>query len=262
MSRTLDGRRVVVVGASSGIGRAIAEAAVAEGASVVAAARRSEPLEALLDGSPGHAVVGCDVRSTDGRQELAHTAGTTLGEIDLLVVTVGVAPLTLLADATAADWRETFETNVVAVVLTVQACLPLLAPHGIVAVFSSETVGQPRPALGVYSATKAALDQVIEVWRVEREDVRFSRVVVGSTIDTEFGAAFPDDTLTWALADWQARGQLPATFLLSADVAEAFVGTVAAALDRPSASIDSVTIRPAAPAATPAQIPTRPTAKQ
>jgi NAD(P)-dependent dehydrogenase (short-subunit alcohol dehydrogenase family) len=127
----------------------------------------------------------------------------------------------------------------------------LLAPGGIVAVLSSETVGQPRTAMGVYSSTKAALDQVIEVWRVEREDVRFSRVVVGSTIDTEFGVKFPDDVLTWALTDWQARGLLPATYLMSADVAESIAGTFATALSLPNVSVDTVTIRPSSPAARP-----------
>jgi NAD(P)-dependent dehydrogenase (short-subunit alcohol dehydrogenase family) len=249
-ARSLAERRVVVVGASAGIGRALASRAIDDGARVVAAARRRELLEELA-GDAGAVAVSCDVRSADGRADLVEAIAAELGAIDLLAITVGVAPLQLLADAKTEDWLDTFHTNVVGVAMTVQACLPLLAPGGIVAVFSSETVGQPRPALGIYSASKAALDQVLDVWRVEREDVRFSRVVVGSTIDTEFGAKFADDILTWALADWQSRGLMPATFLLSADVAESVAGTFATALNLPNVSVDSVTIRPSAPAARP-----------
>jgi NAD(P)-dependent dehydrogenase (short-subunit alcohol dehydrogenase family) len=241
-ARSLADRRVVVVGASAGIGRALATRAIEDGAQVVAAARRQAPLDEVT--VAGGVAVSCDIRSVDGRSDLAAAIAADLGEIDLLVITVGVAPLTLLADATTEDWLATFETNVVAVVMTVQACLPLLAPGGIVAVLSSETVGQPRTAMGVYSSTKAALDQVIEVWRVEREDVRFSRVVVGSTIDTEFGVNFPEDVLTWALTDWQARGLLPTTYLMSADVAESVAGTFATALSLPNVSVDTITIRP------------------
>jgi NAD(P)-dependent dehydrogenase (short-subunit alcohol dehydrogenase family) len=248
-ARSLEGRRVVVVGASAGIGRALVVRAVGEGAKVVAAARRSDRLAELTTSAGGGIAVTCDVRDDAACRELAEAIAAHLGQIDLLVLSVGLAPLTLLEDASAEQWSNTFDTNVVGVHRVVQSALPHLAPGAIVAVLSSETVGQPRPAMGIYSATKAGVDQMLAVWRAERADIRFTRVIVGSTIDTEFGVDFPIELLTWALEDWQSRGLLPETFLVSDTVAEALAGTLATMLSLPSLSVDSLTLRPASRAA-------------
>ncbi len=244
-SRSLSGRRVVVVGASAGIGRAFATRAVRDGAQVVLGARRADRLEQVVAEAGGGSRVVCDIRTETGRQRLADAARADLGHVDLLLCAVGVAPLRLLEDASTDDWTATFETNVIGTQQVVRACLPLLQPGAMVAVLSSESVGQGRPALGIYSASKAALDQLVETWRAERPDIRFTQVVVGSTIDTEFGLAFSPDLLTWALQDWQARGLLPENYLLSDDVAEALAGTLATALSLPDVGLDAITLRPA-----------------
>jgi NAD(P)-dependent dehydrogenase (short-subunit alcohol dehydrogenase family) len=243
----MSGRRVVVVGASSGIGKAIAEAALDDGASVVLAARRQALLSEVADSAASGTatVTSCDVSKEHGCDELVSAVKSAISSIDLLVCAVGAAPLALLDHATDEDWATTLQTNLVGTHRLIRACLPLLAPGAIVAVLSSENVGQARPALGTYSASKAALDQMVETWRAEQPRVRFVRVVVGSTIDTEFGRAFTPDLLTWALPDWQARGLLPENALVSADVSEAVVGALATVLALPGVGLESLTVRPA-----------------
>lgn len=256
-SRSLAGRKVVVVGASAGIGRAFAVRAVKEGARVLVAARRADRLDEVVTSAGGGTAVVCDVRDPAGCARLAATAAGELGDIDLLVSAVGFAPLRLLDHADADDWMATLQTNVVGVHQLVRCCLPLLRPGSMVTVLSSESVGQGRPGLGVYSASKAALDQLVETWRAERPSVRFTRIVVGSTIDTEFGLEFSADLLTWALQDWQARGLLPESFLLSDDVAESLAGTLATVLALPDVGLDTLTVRPASKVAGTPEVPAR-----
>jgi NAD(P)-dependent dehydrogenase (short-subunit alcohol dehydrogenase family) len=242
-TRSLDGRRVVVIGASAGIGRAFALRAAADGATVVAAARRADRLADLIPAATGPlTTVACDVRTDDGLASLVAAITADLGQIDLVVNCVGVAPLTMLAQATPQDWHDTFDTNVVSVHRSIEACLPLMVETGIVAVLSSESVHQARPAMGVYSATKAALDKLLDVWRTENPQQRFSRIMIGSTIDTEFGARFPAELLTWALDDWLARGLVPEGFLMSEDVAEAMAGTLSTALNLPTVGLETFSV--------------------
>jgi NADP-dependent 3-hydroxy acid dehydrogenase YdfG len=244
----LAGRRVVIVGASAGIGRAIAARAIAQGANVVVAARRKEALDELIDAAGGGVPVACDVRVAEDRDALAQAAAE-LGGVDLVVLSMGMARMTFLETASASDWAETLATNVIAVSDVIRTLMPHCVDGAIVAMLSSETVGQPRPALGIYSASKAAADQSLEVWRAERPELRFTRVVIGSTIDTEFGLEFPGELLGWALEDWQARGLMPSTYLMSDDVAEAVLGALAGTLALRDVSLDTITVRPAAPPA-------------
>ncbi|HTR70746.1 MAG TPA: SDR family oxidoreductase [Mycobacteriales bacterium] len=258
-SRSLATRRVVVVGASAGIGRAFTERALTDGATVIAAARRKELLDELVSTSATGTAVACDVRTEAGCDALVQAA-SDLGGVDILLICVGMAPMTLLGDATGEQWENAFRTNVFGVNTVIRRLRPLCDATSIVAVLSSETVGQPRTGLGVYSASKAAVDQLLGIWRAEVPSVRFTQIVVGSTIDTEFGLAFPGDLLGWAMGDWLARGLMPETYLMSADVAETIAGTLATITNLPDVSLDTITIRPASkPEGTPAPLAEGPT---
>ena len=93
MSGTLSGKRVLVIGASAGIGRALAVRAVQEGAQVLMAARRGAELEkAAAEARGGHPVT-VDVRAPEDCARLAAAARETLGQIDILAFTVGAATL-------------------------------------------------------------------------------------------------------------------------------------------------------------------------
>src|SRR6185437_2295558 len=96
--RTLAGKRVVVVGASAGIGRAFAVRAGKEGADLLIAARRRDRLEeAAAEAGCGWSVTA-DVRNAQDCARIADMARDKLGGIDLLFLSVGYAPLRMFAD--------------------------------------------------------------------------------------------------------------------------------------------------------------------
>ena len=153
----LDGAGVVVVGASAGIGRAVAHRVADAGARLVVAARREEALAELAE-ETGATVVAADIRRSDDCRRLAGTATQTLGRVDLVVSTVGYAPLQRLRDADESEWHEILAANLVGTNQLLRSLLPVMAPGGMVAVLSSESVGNPRAGLGPYAAAKAGLE--------------------------------------------------------------------------------------------------------
>jgi len=244
---SLAGQRVVVVGASAGIGRAFAVRAVRQGAAVVMAARRGERLEEMRAEAGGGTCATVDARRPEDCARLAHVVRQELGGIDVLLCSFGYAPLRMVADTTADDWTSVFETNVVGVHQVIRACLALLSPDAIVTALSSESVAQPRSALGAYSSSKAALDRLLEAWRTEHPGIRFCNAVVGATFPTDFAAGFDPELLTRALEDWAGRGLAQREFMSAQDVADVLAGIVAAVSRYPAVCVERLTLRSPSP---------------
>jgi NADP-dependent 3-hydroxy acid dehydrogenase YdfG len=240
---SIAGCRIVVVGASASIGRAVALHAIRSGGEVVAAARRADRLEELVREAGGGTAVATDVRDPQSCESLMDVAAKALGGIDVICYTAGYAPLRFMADTTAADWEEVLSINVVGANQVIRAALPLLAPHAVVMVLSSEAVGRPRSALGAYGSSKAALEESLNAWRIEQPEVRFCCAAVGATVPTEFGDDFDPELLTWALQDWTARGLAQADFMDTGDLAEVLVETLAALLERPGIGLEHMILR-------------------
>jgi NAD(P)-dependent dehydrogenase (short-subunit alcohol dehydrogenase family) len=244
----LAGRRVVVMGASAGIGRAFAVQAVKAGAEVALVARRAEPLAAAVDeAGGGHAVVG-DVCDYAAMPDLVTALTAAVGgDIDLVVHAAGASELRLLADGDAEGWRRTFEINVVAANELIKAVLPHLAADAIVGVLSSESAEKPRSGMVPYAASKAALDAALRGWRLEHPEVRFSCLAVGATQPTEFGAGFEADLLGRVFADWGRHGLLQEAFMDTDDLAGFLVGTLGSALDHPTVGVEHIVLRSPSP---------------
>lgn len=251
VERTLAGKRVVVVGASAGIGRAFAIRAGKEGANLLVAARRSDRLvEAVAEAGCGTSVAA-DARNAQDCERIAGAARDRLGAIDLLFVSIGYAPLRMFADTSSEEWFDVMQTNVVGVHRVVKACLPVLEPAAVVATMTSETVGQPRAALGAYSCSKAALAESMNAWRTEHPEFRFCNVTVGGTVPTEFTTAFDAELLGEAVQQWIARGLLQRTMMTPEDVADVLAGMFASMLDFPGVGLENLVLRPASPLVTP-----------
>lgn len=240
----LAGRRVVVIGASAGIGRAVAVGAVQAGASVVLAARRADALQAAVDDAGGGTPVVTDVASADDCARLAGAAETGLGAVDLVVFAAGTAPLRRIEDHSVEDWSATIAVNTIGFNLAVAALRPLLAPGAIVAALSSETAAHPRYGLAAYNASKAALDMSVRSWRVEHAAVRFARVTVGSTVGTAFGDRFDPALLGDAYRIWTRQGLTQRTFMTPDDLSAVLLGVLATALAFPGVGIEDLTLRP------------------
>jgi NAD(P)-dependent dehydrogenase (short-subunit alcohol dehydrogenase family) len=246
----LEGRSVLVVGASAGIGRAFAGAAHAHGAEVVLAARRAGALEAAVVELAGVTAVIADIADPADCRRLAREAVDALGRpIELVLVAAGVGPMRRLADLEVDEWRKVLDTNVVGVHQTIRALLPHLAPEAIVAVLSSEGAHQPRYAMGAYTASKLALEKLLDTWRVEHAPLRTSCVVIGSTQPTEFGHDFDLEVVAAALGEWGKRGLIQGAFMDTAEVGEFLATLYASALRFPGINIDTLVLRSPAPLA-------------
>jgi NAD(P)-dependent dehydrogenase (short-subunit alcohol dehydrogenase family) len=236
-----------VVGASSGIGRAFAVAAVKDGARVVMAARRRELLEKACAEAGGGLGVSVDLQEPDSGTRLAEAVGEHLGGLDLVVSCIGAAPLRMLADMSHEDWQHVFQTNVIGVHRALNACLPLLERDAMIMAFSTESIGQPRTGLAAYVASKAALEQMVSCWRAERPWLRFTIVTVGATFPTDFGLAFDGELLTHLMTDWAARGIAHEEYMTPEDVAGVLLGTAATSWRRPGVCIEHLTLRSPSP---------------
>jgi NAD(P)-dependent dehydrogenase (short-subunit alcohol dehydrogenase family) len=160
---SLEGRRILVTGASSGLGAHTVRVLASRGAHVAAAARRSARLEALaeeLRDTPGRVVpVTGDVTTEDGAATIVAGAVQGIGGIDVLVNNAGSEVQGGLEQLALADLEGMFRTNVSSVFLVTRAALAeLRRSRGMVVNLGSTVVGRPPHGRFGYVASKAAVE--------------------------------------------------------------------------------------------------------
>ena len=204
----LQGARVLVVGASSGIGREVAVQLGAGGARVVLAARRADRLiEAVAEVGDGASSVVCDVRDPAQCDAVVASAVERLGGLDAVVYATAVDPLVRLVDTDLERWRQVYETNVFGASLVTRAALaPLTESGGRMIYISATSVGRPLPGMGAYETSKAALDELVRAWRGEHPEIGFCNVAVGNTLGTEVHQTWDRELLVELSPVWEARG--------------------------------------------------------
>ncbi len=227
----LQGSRIWVIGASSGIGRAIAIALASEGARVAASARRSERLDALAS-EVGSGIEGlaCDVADPGSVEACAAAVRDAFSGLDALVYAAGLASLVRLRDADAGDWRQSFEVNLMGASLATRAALPDLdASSGRALYLSSVAAAErpPRRGLGLYAIHKAALDRMIECWQEEEHNVAFTRVSVGDTAGTEMTSTWDSEQAGRFIGEWVERRFLFGSVMTPEVVADRVVDLLA-----------------------------------
>jgi NAD(P)-dependent dehydrogenase (short-subunit alcohol dehydrogenase family) len=226
------GRRVLIAGASSGIGAAFAKRVVAAGADVTVSARRQGRLVALThEMGSGHAVVG-DATIPDDARRIAAAANESMGGIDLMVYAAGYGVLQRIEETDPDVWIDLFRVNVIGANLLTAAALRYMDRNGVCAFLSTRTVDDANALFAPYTATKAALDQCIRAWRVEHPDRRFVRVVVGNCQPTEFADRMGAGLLVEALDAW-GRQCIPGGLMQVDDVGQALTRVLAMSLDHP-----------------------------
>ncbi len=195
--------RIVVVGASSGLGRCIGIGLAQRGDRVALLARRRDRLEgAAAEAGEGTLAIECDVTDPVSCQAAIEEAAAGLGGIDGLVYAPGIGPLVKLADLDADTWQSVFATNVTGAAVLTAAALPHLEAAAGTAIYLSSvsaSLTAPWPGLGAYAVSKAALDKLVEALRVEHPTVGFTRFVVGDCAGgegesmTEFASGWDSD---------------------------------------------------------------------
>lgn len=169
----------LITGASRGIGKAIAEA-LGDTHDLLLGGRDEKELSSLAAELPSASP--WPVELTDERALAEATAD--IDQLDVLVHSAGISRLGPLTDVTAADWRESYEVNVIAVVELTRLLLPALrAAAGHVVLINSGSGIKANPKWGPYAASKFALRGYAEVLRgeEERNGLRVTSVHPGRT---------------------------------------------------------------------------------
>ena len=189
---TLTGKTAVVVGASgeANFGSAIARRLAAEGANVVVAGRRIEPLQKLAEDIEGLAVA-CDVTEEDQIQKLFEAATERYGNVDIGVYCVGIHAAGAIAELNAEMIRPTLELSFVSALLFFKHAAAAMRDGGSIITVSSLTARIPGAGLAVYSGARAGIDYAIKVAAVEygESQVRFNSIAAG-LIETDMTSAF------------------------------------------------------------------------
>jgi len=243
MSHNIEGKVVVITGASSGLGEATARLLSAQGASVVLGARRIDRLKVLADELSrrgGKALaVPTDVVQCDQVKRLVDAAVQTYGRIDVMINNAGLMPQALLERLKIDEWNRMIDVNIKGVLYGIAAALPHMkqqkAGHFInVSSVAGHRVG---PGFAVYAATKYAVRALSEGLRQEVKPYNIRTTVISpGAVATEL-----PDTVT----DPQAAERIRKFYAEVAIPAESFARAVAFAMSQPEeVDVNEILFRP------------------
>lgn len=188
---SFDGQRVVIIGASAGIGEAAARAFAAGGATVTITGRSKERLDQAAQ-RIGHPVQIAELDATSREALDAFFAAT--GTIDHLVLcaspgAVGVGPIATLDEAAL---RQAFDGKFFAHVKAIQAALPHLRRDGSVTLVTAASARAAFPGTAGLAAANGALETIVAPLAVELAPLRVNAVSPG-VVDTHWWGAMPED---------------------------------------------------------------------
>jgi NAD(P)-dependent dehydrogenase (short-subunit alcohol dehydrogenase family) len=251
MSNSMDGKVVVVSGASLGVGKATAERFAQDGATVVLLARRKVLLDEIAETIGPNAVpIATDVTCSTQVRAAFEQVAVQFGRIDVLVNSAGASRIRLIEEASDEDIAVTVNTNLLAPIYTTRAAIPLLraAGGGDIMNISSEITLDHLPMMSLYAATKRGLNGFTEAMTKElrRESIRVTLVILGAVGGTGIHENFTAADLERAMPVWEADGYLTrmsgTELLLAATVADVLYDV----LTRPrELMMDVVHVRPA-----------------
>lgn len=185
MDLGLGGKRILVGGASRGLGAAIAEAVAGEGARVAVAARESGDL-ATVAGRIGATSIAVDLAAPGGPESAAAQAIEALGGLDGLVVNSGGPPTGTFQALDEAAWSRAIEGTLLYAIRVVRACLPALTAGSepAILVILSSSVREPIPGLVTSNVIRPGLNGLIKSLVAEIAPVRINGIAPGR-IDTD-----------------------------------------------------------------------------
>lgn len=209
MDLGLKGRTVVVTGASSGVGLAVAAMLRAEGAHVAACARDADRLHAALDPLPGPGRVyaaAADVCETDAVGGFVETAAAELGGVDAVVANAGRSLMARVLDTTDEQWDDEVRLKVRGVLNPVRAALPWLRRSDSAAVVAVNAIlaRQPEPRLAATSAARAALLNLATTLATELapDGIRVNSVCLGLVDTGQWRRRFAESGSTSGYDAW------------------------------------------------------------
>src|SRR5262245_14131231 len=202
----VEGKIAVVTGGTKGIGFAIAEALLKNGAKVFVCGRDKRALNQAIEWLSKHGHVegdGCDVRSEDQVRMLLGECERRLGGVDILVNNAGMGVFgKTVEELSGNEFRQVLETNLYCAFYACHYAVPLMKKRGGGYIFNiSSLAGQnPHPRMAAYNASKFGLNGFSEalMQEVRQENIKVSYICPGS-VNTAFGGDVPSDANAWQL---------------------------------------------------------------
>ena len=192
-------RVALIIGASGGIGAAVARRLGAEGYRLVLVARSEDRLRATAaglaaEGRPDASVVPCDVTQGEAVRTMVEQVENRLGRIDVLVNSAGINRPGLFQRLRPDDWEEVLRVNLTGVMLTTQAVLRVMRRQraGSILTIASLAGRQGREGMSSYCASKFAVVGLMDTLRreVERLGIRVTTILPGE-VDTAMHGGDP-----------------------------------------------------------------------
>jgi NADP-dependent 3-hydroxy acid dehydrogenase YdfG len=243
MSNNIEGKVVVITGASSGMGEAAARHLAAQGASVVLGARRIERLQSLADelnNQGGKALaVKTDVTDPDQVQRLVDEAVQAYGRVDVIINNAGLMPHSPLERLKIDDWNRMIDVNIKGVLYGIAAVIPYMKEQksGHIINVSSVAGHKVRPGGVVYAATKHAVRVISEGLRQEVKPYNIRTTVISpGAVDTELPGSATELDVAENLHRFYDEFAIPA---------DSFARAVAFAMSQPEeVDINEILFRP------------------
>jgi len=162
----LKGKVALITGAGTGIGRALAQRFVTEGAKVCIVGRRQAKLDEVVQSAPAGAMMACagDVTNSADTQRMAAATLAWGGKIDVVVNCAGIDPPGAVAEVDPAVFRKVLEVNVIGPFLVMQATIPHMVKGGGGSIINISSLGAQRclPTMAPYCTSKAALNMLTQ----------------------------------------------------------------------------------------------------
>ena len=243
MSDNIEGKVVVITGASSGLGEATARLLSAQGASVVLGARRVDRLKSLADeltGAGGKALaITMDVTHRDEVNRLVDAAVQANGRVDVMINNAGLMPQSLLERLKIDEWDRMIDVNIKGVLYGIAAVLPYMKAQeaGHIINVSSVAGHKVGPGSAVYAATKHAVRALSEGLRQEVKpyNIRTTGISPGA-VATELPDSVTDPDAAERIRKFYAGSAIPA---------DSFARAVAFAISQPEdVDVNEILFRP------------------
>ena len=198
MSR-LHGKIALITGGASGIGLASAQRLIDEGAFVFITGRRQDVLDNAAEALGSHVrAVQADVTKPKDLDRVFETIQKEKGHLDVLVANAGVGEFASLGQITEEHYDYIFDINVKGTLFTVQKALPLMKNGGSIILTGSTVGSMGTPAMSIYSASKAAVRNLVRSWAhdLRGTGIRVNVMSPGPTKTDKLMELLPSDALS------------------------------------------------------------------
>ena len=238
----INGKVVIITGASSGIGEATAKLLVQNGAKVVLSARREDRLQKLaLELGENACYLKSDVSSLEDMQAIAALAKEKFGRIDALFANAGIMPAGNMSQLQVESWMQMVNVNIVGVLNAMAVVLPefLAQKSGHVVVTSSAAGTRSVPGNAVYCGTKHFVRAMLDSFRMEAvmegSNIRATTICPGAVKTELLNSVAPSETKTMVEKFYEQAGMTP----------DVIAGAVLYALSQPdNVNVSDLVVRP------------------